>query len=192
LKYRTLALVCPMSAMMLNSGYRSGSHMIMNGLISMGATTARVGCLAAKRIASSVLTWPMVMVLSSYICCETRLNPVAGPPERTSRRTPVFRSPSYSAPLTTFLLASIFRLGPSMWVEDAVLGLGEPVGLDHDRLGADAAQVAPPPPPLAAPVAGWGGGGSPPPRVQPAAAKAAASRTIMPRRSLRTCAPPNW
>jgi hypothetical protein len=89
--------------------------MIMNGLISMGAATARVGCSLAKRIASSVLTWPSMMLLSVYICSETSLKPVAGPPERISSRTPVSLPSATSGALTMSFLVSTFGLGPSMW-----------------------------------------------------------------------------
>ena len=89
--------------------------MIMNGLISMGATTARVGCWAEKRTASSVLTCPRVMLLSVYSCSETSLKSVAGPPERTSSWTPVCWPSTTIGPLTRLRLTSTFGLGASMW-----------------------------------------------------------------------------
>jgi hypothetical protein len=89
--------------------------MIMNGLLSMGATTAWVACLAKKRIASSVLTWPRVMLVSLYIWEDTGSNPIDGPPVRTSSWTPVFLPSTTIGPLTRFCSVSIVGLGPSMW-----------------------------------------------------------------------------
>ena len=89
--------------------------MIMNGLLSMGATTAWVACLAEKRIASSVLTWPRVIAGSLYIWEDTGSNPIEGPPARTSRRTPVSLPPATSGPETSFFLVSTLGLGPSRW-----------------------------------------------------------------------------
>jgi len=89
--------------------------MIMNGLFSMGATTAWVACLLEKRIASSVLTWPRVMLVSLYIWEETGSNPIDGPPVRTSSWTPVSLPSTTSGPVTRLCWVSTFGLGPSMW-----------------------------------------------------------------------------
>jgi hypothetical protein len=71
--------------------------------------------LPEKRTASSVFTWPRVMLLSLYICADTGSKPVAGPPERTSIRTPVSVPSATSGPLTSFLLVSALGLGPIRW-----------------------------------------------------------------------------
>ena len=89
--------------------------MIMNGLFSIGAATARVACLAENRIASSVLTCPRVMSVSLYICEDTGSNPIDGPPVRTSSWTPVSLPPASSGPLTRLCSVSILGLGPSRW-----------------------------------------------------------------------------
>ncbi len=96
-----------MSAIVLKSGCLSLFHMIMIGLISSGAITASVGCLAEFWIASSVETWPSVIVLSAYICALTCWKPIAGPPVRISTLTPVSLPPATSGPLTRFLPLSM-------------------------------------------------------------------------------------
>ena len=89
--------------------------MIMNGLVSMGATTAWVACLAEKRMASSVLTCPRVMLVSLYIWEETGSKPIDGPPVRTSSLTPVSLPWATSGAVTFLALVSMSGLGPSMW-----------------------------------------------------------------------------
>ena len=65
---------------MWKSGCFARSHMIMCGLISSGATTARVASSAEFWIASSVDTSPRVIALSAYSCALTCWKPIAGPP----------------------------------------------------------------------------------------------------------------
>ena len=90
--------------------------MIMKGLVSMGATTAWVACLSEKRIASSVLTWPRVMLVSLYIWEDTGSNPIDGPPRRTSSLTPVSLPPAATSGAVTRLRSvSMSGLAPSMW-----------------------------------------------------------------------------
>ena len=81
----------------------------------MGATTAWVACLAEKRMASSVLTWPRVMLVSLYIWEDTGSNPIDGPPRRTSSLTPVSLPPETSGAVTRLWSVSMSGLGPSMW-----------------------------------------------------------------------------
>ena len=132
-----------MSAMMLNSGYFTGSHMIMNGLISMGAATARVGCLPANRIVLVGVDLPQGDALVGVHLFGDQLE-IGRRPAGThlqldpgpGRWRPAARAPACS------------WCPPSGWGEhvvvDAVLGLREPVGLDHDRVGADPFRSSPP------------------------------------------------
>ena len=76
---------------------------------------------------------------SALSCEATVWKPMAGPPVRISIVTPVLCPPdATSGPLTIFVDR---RVVTHHVVERAVLGLGEPVGLDHDVVGADALQV---------------------------------------------------
>ena len=78
----------PRSAIVSTSGYVSGSHMMICGLMSSGATTDSIGVFSHDRIWPSVV--PNANVISSlvYSSVSTSL-PMAGPPARISTLTPV-------------------------------------------------------------------------------------------------------
>ena len=78
----------PRSARVCTSGYVAGSHMIICGLMSSGATTDCKGVFVQERIWPSVVPNARVMSLSLYTTV-SRSAPIAGPPERTSTSTPV-------------------------------------------------------------------------------------------------------
>src|SRR5215472_6226746 len=102
-----------MSAMVFQSGCLSGDHMMTWGLRSIGAMTCSVGWSFEFWIASSVATAPTMTDGSRYIWAETCWKPIAGPPERTSRRTPVSRPDATSSADTRFCDASTDGLAPS-------------------------------------------------------------------------------
>ena len=90
---------------------------------------------------------------------------MAGPPERISIFTPVSSPFDTRGPVHDFLPASIGVAVADHVVHRAVLGLRVPVGLEHDRVGADALQASRPrcrrrrrgllPPVVAAPPRSW-------------------------------------
>src|ERR1700712_2489420 len=55
------------------------------------------------------------MLVSAYSWLVTVWKPMAGPPERISRLTPVGAPLAYNGPETDFLLASMTGFGPSIW-----------------------------------------------------------------------------
>src|SRR5215467_3980447 len=101
-----------MSAIFFHSGCLSGDHRMTCGLRSIGAMTWTVGWSLEFWIASSVATTPSVRVGSRYIWAETCWNPIAGPPERTSSRTPVSRPDATSSAETRFCDRSTDGLSP--------------------------------------------------------------------------------
>ena len=98
--------VCPISEIELKFGCVFGSHSSICGSPSSGANTDSVGCPADNITDSSVGRVPNVIDGSRYICADTGVNPIAGPPERISNRTPVSASPAISGPDTLWCLAS--------------------------------------------------------------------------------------
>src|SRR6266545_7113877 len=96
-----------MSPMVCQSGCTLGSHISMYGANSNGATTAVTGWRAEAVIASSVATSPNVISGCRYIVCAALWNPIAGPPARSSIRTPVGLPPwATSGPVTRLCAVS--------------------------------------------------------------------------------------
>ena len=99
--------VCPMSAIVLKSGYVFGSHMITSGSTSSyGVITPVTGWSLEFWIASSSGIMPRVIDRSVYICADTCWKPIAGPPARISMSTPVSWPWLTSGPVTRLRAAS--------------------------------------------------------------------------------------
>jgi hypothetical protein len=95
--------------------------MIMKGLFSMGAITPVVACLAEKRIASSVLTWPRVMLGSLVHLRGDGLEADRRPAVRTSSWTPVVLALDDQRSADPLVLGVDLRVGPEHVVVDPVL-----------------------------------------------------------------------
>ena len=95
-----------MSAIVLNAGWVTGSHMITSGSTSYGVMTPVTGWPAEFWMASSSGIMPRVIERSAYIWAETCSKPMAGPPARISIRTPVSAPCATSGPVTRLRSAS--------------------------------------------------------------------------------------
>ena len=105
--------VRPMSAIVLKSGCCAGSNMSTTGERSSGATTA-----FTRRVPDSCAIWSVSAVPSSTAGSVNRVftagtKPVAGPPERTSSRTPVSTPSASRAPDTRLRALSTVSSPPS-------------------------------------------------------------------------------
>src|SRR3954452_24995668 len=105
--------VAAMSLMVVRPGWLAGSHIRICGLTVSWEVTATVGWLAAREIASSVLTAPKTIESSRYISADTGWNPTFGPPGRTSMSTPVSTPCATSEPFTDLAAASIVLSEPT-------------------------------------------------------------------------------
>src|SRR4051812_22864028 len=105
--------VAAMSLMVLRPGWLAGSHIRICGLMVSCEVTATVGWLAAREIASSVLTAPRTIESSRYISAGTGWNPTFGPPGRTSMSTPVSTPCATSDPFTDLAPASTVWSDPT-------------------------------------------------------------------------------
>ena len=110
--------------------------MIISGLISNGATTDISGVFSQARICPSVVPKANVMSSSVYINVSTSPLPAA-PPARISMSTPVGWPSRDQRPGDDLVVGVDLVVVAEEVVHRAVLGFGEPIGLDHDRLRAD-------------------------------------------------------
>ena len=103
----TVAPVAATSLIVVRPGWLAGSHMRICGLtVICEARPPSGSCFEACTMASSVLTAPNVILSSTYISAGIGLNPMFGPPARTSTLTPVSTPCATSGPVTDFVLVS--------------------------------------------------------------------------------------
>ena len=99
--------VWPMSAIVLKSGCFCLSHRIISGLISSGATTARVGCdleFCDRLVGVDLAEGDRLVRVHLG---GDRWEPIAGPPLRISTLTPVSCAGGHERAAEDFFLVSI-------------------------------------------------------------------------------------
>src|SRR6266545_2963182 len=104
-----------MSAMVCQAGCLEGSQRMIWGSSSIGATTPMTGWVLESWINWSGLTIPRVIWGSWYISAAAVWKPTAGPPARSSSRTPVLLPWTTSGPVTRLCAASMLAPGPRSW-----------------------------------------------------------------------------
>src|SRR6266545_2646271 len=104
-----------MSAMLCQAGCARGSHSRIWGSSSIGATTPTTGCVLESWMIWSGFIIPKVIWGSWYISAAAVWKPTAGPPARSSSRTPVLLPWTTSGPVTRLCAASMLAPGPRSW-----------------------------------------------------------------------------
>src|SRR6266508_3571071 len=157
-----------MSAMMFHSGWVAGSQRINCGSRSRRASTPVVGWVFDNWMTSSLaFATARLMSGSAYIWAVACWKPIAGPPARSSRLTPVFLPPAVKGAVTRFFPASISGFGPRRAYRapnDSAVGSHDvwtTIGLGHTPFRSNRSlepatpaagwSVSPPPPLLQAP-----------------------------------------